>query len=868
MTKLTRLLGNGGHKWRFFRAGGFDQVRLDRGADLLALEQLDQKLWVALSCPVKGLEFDTRTLELIDTDKDGRIRAPEILAAVRWVCSLLKSADELVRPAEALPLAAINDANPEGRQVLAAARRVLLSLGKGDADRIAVGDTADTVRIFSQTHLNGDGVVPADAAEDPAVQGAISDILAAVGSAPDRSGKPGVNQALVDQFFTQAQAWVDWLVRQDAEAATLQPLGPATAAAGAALAAVRAKVEDYFARCRLAAFDPRALAAVNGQESEFLALAAKDLSISSAEIAQLPLAPIGADRPLPLSGPVNPAWAAALAQLRDQAVVPLLGPRPSLTLEDWTAVCGRLDPYLAWQAAKPVTPVEKLGAERLRALLAAPVRQAITELINQDLALAGEFDAIAALDRLVRYHRDLYQLLCNYVNFHSFYSRHDRSIFQAGRLYLDQRSCDLCVRVDDMGKQGVLAQLSRLYIAYCDCVRPATGQKMTIAACFTAGDSDNLMVGRNGVFYDRQGNDWDATIVKVVENPISIRQAFWSPYKRLVRWIEEQVAKRAAAADQAADQGLAQTLTTATTPPAAGGAATAAKQPSVRKIDVGTVAAIGVAMGSIGTFLAMLATNFMGLGPWMPVGLAALVLIISGPSMLIAGMKLRQRNLGPLLDANGWAINTRAKINIPFGRSLTGMAALPSGAQRDLFDPFAEKKRWRYKVAVLVLILAGLVAAWYFGLAERIIPGVLPKSGWVIKHEVKPTASLTGVRFGALTAGKVKLSFEVEIDNPFGVALSLKTLDYSMAASSGQVLKGIADLKGTLPVPPKQSKTLTLSTEVPVADVQAFAKAVPSGTAVSYSPDTKLTVDAPTIGPVVIPLTSKNEIMVPPIPGK
>ena len=71
-----------GHRWRFFRAGGFDQVRLDSGADLLALEKLDQKLWVALACPTEGLEFDKKTLELIDSDSDGRIRAPELLATL------------------------------------------------------------------------------------------------------------------------------------------------------------------------------------------------------------------------------------------------------------------------------------------------------------------------------------------------------------------------------------------------------------------------------------------------------------------------------------------------------------------------------------------------------------------------------------------------------------------------------------------------------------------------------------------------------------------------------------------------------------------------------------------------------------------
>jgi len=52
------------HIWKFFRAGGFDQVRLDTGADLMALDELDQKLWVALACPATGLEFDARTLAL------------------------------------------------------------------------------------------------------------------------------------------------------------------------------------------------------------------------------------------------------------------------------------------------------------------------------------------------------------------------------------------------------------------------------------------------------------------------------------------------------------------------------------------------------------------------------------------------------------------------------------------------------------------------------------------------------------------------------------------------------------------------------------------------------------------------------------
>jgi hypothetical protein len=262
----------------------------------------------------------------------------------------------------------------------------------------------------------------------------------------------------------------------------------------------------------------------------------------------------------------------------------------------------------------------------------------------------------------------------------------------------------LCLRVEDAAKHGTMAALAGTYLAYCDCVRKGSGEKLQIVAAFTDGDSDNLMVGRNGIFYDRKGRDWDATIAKIIDNPISIRQAFWSPYKKFVRMIEEQIAKRAAAADTASTAKLeaAATATTQadlTKPPAAA---------PPKKVDVGTVAALGVAFGAIGTFFAAIVgyfTDILRLGPWAIVGaVIGVILLISGPSLIIAWLKLRKRNLGPLLDANGWAVNAKAKINVPFGKSLTGVAKLPPGSKRDLRDPFAEKRSPWPKLIVLVLI--------------------------------------------------------------------------------------------------------------------------------------------------------------------
>jgi hypothetical protein len=714
------------YAWRFFRAGGFDQVKLDTGADLLNLDQLDQKLWVALACPTKGLEFDAQTLALIDTDKDGRIRVPELIAAIKWAGGLLKNPDDLIKAGSSLPLDAVNDATPEGKAIASSARTILSNLGKKDATAITAADTADVAKIFAQTVFNGDGIIVAESAADDATKAVIGDIVATFGSVPDRSGKPGVDQAKVDAFFAELVAFDAWVKKSETDAATILPLGADTAAAAAAVATVKAKVDDYFGRGRLAAFDPRALAALNREEKEFLAVAAKDLSITAAEVASFPLAQVAAGKALPLGVGVNPAWVGAIATLQAAAIKPLLGDKTELTEADWATLTGKLGPFACWQAGKAGAVVEKLGVARVREILAGGSKEAIAALIAKDKAEEGNANSIASVDRLVRYVRDLNRLAVNFVNFEDFYGGRQPAIFQAGTLYLDQRSCTLCLTVEDAGKHGSMASMAGTYLAYLDCVRKGSGEKLNIMAAFTDGDSDNLMVGRNGIFYDRKGRDFDATITKIVDNPISIRQAFWAPYKKLVRMIDEMVAKRAAAADAEASAKLAAAATTAAN-------VDKAKPAEPKKVDVGTVAAMGVAFGAIGTALAAIAGYLGGvlkLPFWQVcLALAAILLAISGPSMLIAWLKLRKRNLGPILDANGWAVNAKAKVNVPFGTSLTGVAELPPGAQAAVVtDKFAERPvTWHKKVLFVVAICFVYSLANHFQLAP-----VLSSEGKVI----------------------------------------------------------------------------------------------------------------------------------------
>jgi hypothetical protein len=719
------------HHWRFFRAGGVDQVQIRDGRDIANIGTLDQKLWMALAVPTRGNELDPKTADLIDTDKDGRIRPPEIVAAIQWAVGAFKDVGHLMKGGDVVPLAEIADAN-----VLAGAKRILSNLNKSAVPAISLADVTDTVKIFGETKFNGDGVIIAEAADDATVRQAIEDVIAALGAVTDRSGKPGVDQAHLDRFFKETQALLDWAAKGEADK-TLTPLGlEGTAAASAAIRTVKAKVDDYFARCRLAAFDGRALAALNRDEKDYAALATHELTITSPEIAALPIAKVEANRPLPLADGLNPAWSAALATLASAAVTPLLGSRTALAEADWGALQSKVAAYDAWIGSKPATPVEALGLPRLRELNGGSARAEIAKLIAQDSALEGEFDQIASVEKLVRFQKDLHELLTNSVNFADFYGR-TGAIFQAGTLYLDARSCRLCVEVLDAGKHAALAGLAGAYLAYCDITR-AGGQKKTICAVFTDGDRDNLMVGRNGVFYDRAGADWDATITKVIDNPISTREAFWSPYKKLVRLIEEQIAKRAAAADAAANEKVAGAAATAAT-------IDQAKPGAPKKIDVGVVAALGVAFGSIGTALSFLATKLFDLAAWqIPLVFVGIIAVISGPAMLIAYLKLRRRNLGPILDANGWAINTVAKMNVPFGASLTDLPKLPAGAERSLKDPYAEKRSPWPRIIVLVIVLAIVYAALnHFGLIHDWTGGRLGRAAEPVPAAAAPEQAPT-----------------------------------------------------------------------------------------------------------------------------
>lgn len=700
------------HRWRFFRAGGFDQVQLETPADLAALRGLDQKLWASLACPVNNLELDRRMLDYIDLNKDGRIRAPEILDVVDWTLARLRDPAVLFENGP-LQLASLTD-DAVGARLRLAAQRLLTVLGRADGDSLVPADTANLAQLFPPHEPNGDGLVPATLTDDAELKAAITDIIASLGAQTDRSGEAAIGAEQIGEFFAQARQLHAWHARAAEQG--LDAFGEGTVAAVEALSAVRAKIDDYFTRVAMAEFDPRAAALMNAQEAELVRLSSLSLA-DAGEVAGLPLAAVQHGDELPLDKGLNPAWQGAIGEFRQRVVVPVYGELERLSREQWqhlVALCGN---YLAWQAETPkVAIVEVLKRGRILELVEQDAEARLLALVEKDKTVAEAADGLVELDKLIRLRHGLITLLRNFVSFQSFYARQDKAVFQAGTLYIDGKSCDLAVEVDNIEAHAKVAAASDCFLLYCACTRrgePVRGKEaMNIVVAVTAGSEGDLQAGRHGLFYDRDGNDWDAKVVKVVQSAISIREAFWSPYRRISKLVSDQVQKLAASRDADMVSKTAAKVGETGAP----SAATPAPAFDIAKF-AGIFAAIGLAVGALGTALAAVVTGILSLAWWqVPLLLLGVLLAISGPAMLLAWFKLRRRSLGPILDGNGWAVNAKARISIPFGTALTQMAELPKGSDRALRDPYADKPVvWPWVVLLLVL-LAGGYHAWNSGM--------------------------------------------------------------------------------------------------------------------------------------------------------
>ena len=727
------------YKWEFVNIGGSFRVSISSGEDLAHLAELDPKMWTVLSCPTTGLEISDKSLKYMDCDGDGKIRVNDVVEVSQWITGILKDKDLLLKSSDNIDINSIDSSTEVGQKLYNSAKQILQNLGK-EGTVISLADTADITAIFAKTRFNGDGIITAATADYDALKATIAAIVATIGSATDRSGEQGVGADQVEAFYAALAEYSAWY-----NAMPQMPYADKTDAVIEAYNALDQKVRDFFMRSKLAAFSPNSTAALDIQTSSIEAISAENLAAKSADIAAYPLTHISGKAEIDINAPINPAWDKYFQTIKTIAVE-----GNTITEEAWDAIAAKLAEYTAWKAAKAGASVESLGIDSIKSFIEQNNKAALLDLVAQDLAVKEESENIEMVDRFLYIFRDFYRLVKNFVTLHDFYdkSKETKAIFQCGKLIIDQRECHFCMRVDDAAKHSASAGTSGMYLLYCDCTTKSKPGKMQIVATVTVGDIGELSVGKNGIFYDNSGLEWDAVITKIIDNPINISQSFWSPYRRMATAVENLINKSAADKDAkmmskmtAELDNVSAKAKTLETPPAAGAAPATQATPAAPPFDIakfaGIFAALGMAVGMIGTALTSIFKGLFALKWWQVIMLfAGIIMVVSGPAMVMAWLKLRRRNIAPLLNANGWAVNAMSKISIPFGETLTDIAKYP---KIKLKDPYAKKglpkwQRWTYSIASFLVVMAVL---WLLNIFAFIGPKLQSPLPWFNKEKTE-----------------------------------------------------------------------------------------------------------------------------------
>ena len=726
----------------FRNFGGMYQLRLETAEEIRYIRELEKARWSATSAPLEQFYCDAQVLTYIDTDNNGRIRVHELLSAQQWLYTNLASRDGFERQSDELTLASLDPKAADAPKMKQLAEHMLKELGLDSARSISLGQ----VRTFRSTYAgrfpNGDGVVPPEHADSPELGQFIKDIVAATGGSKDLGGSVGAGAAELASFLKSAQAVLSWeaegAVTTEAETQiypAVMPWGEATAAAAALIEELNDKVEQYFSQCDLLRVEPNAAARMQAS-AETLA----GIDITSTEVLRkwtlsAPLAPPREDGLLDLSGRLNPNYEAQLHKLAAEVLPRALGltdkQRVRITLADWRQAREQLCAHRAWRARQPAL-APALSAARLGEYVSGELAARLTALIAKDSAVGEELQQFHNLEKLILLQRWLKELLNNFVSFPALFNPARRALFIAGTMIIDGRELGFCVRVTDRAAHKRIAATSPIFIVYAELSRSsAAGEsKMEVAVALTAGARGQIFIGKRGVFYDRDGNEWDAVVVDLIVNPISLWEAALAPFVRLRDFVGDKIEKFAAsksdAAEGAARDSITQKEAALLKADQAAKAPVKTPEPQNPANTTNLVIGLSLAFAAATSALALIFKAVIDTDPGkLTSGLLMIALVIAGFSAFLGFLKLRRRDLSTVLEACGWAMNLRMKLRRPLARLFTRRPGLPRGSKLARVDWAAEEAaregrspsligRILRGIFVLLMFAVGLVAAWKY----------------------------------------------------------------------------------------------------------------------------------------------------------
>lgn len=722
---------------RFHNFGGIYQFVIATPADLENIDKLDPARWAATSAPVGDLHCDKTFLARIDPNNTKRVRVSQIVEARDWLFARLAKRDVITEGVDAVAITAIDEKTDAGKALRDAAARVNREQKVADDKRITLADVRAFQGRYRELLANGDGIVPPSPIEDTLLKTFVEDVLSLFEGEVDRGGEKGVSAATLDTFKEKAAAWLAWKKKR----AEVEVWGADTEAAAKLVAGLGPKIDGYFLHCELLRQESTGAVGARLTDDELRALRVKTAADIEGYLKGAPLATPSATGGLHLDKGINALYADELRALRETVLERALEKGTVvLTREGWQRVKDAVAPFTTWLADKPTQDFEGKGEASITRYVEGDLDARMRELITSDKDARPQLDAIEDLEKLLLYVRWLMELANNFVNFSAIYAPKELALMEAGSFVVDGRRLDFCLKVTDRGTHRPVATESLIFLVYATVhTKEASPAAFEIVAPLTAGDRGKLRVGKRGIFIDVDGVEYDAIITDLVENPISVKEAAFAPFRRASRFVGEkfqrwfgdkQAAQEGAlmthadagvsAAATSADHTMAGATAAVAAPAAPAPAPAAAPARVAPKLDMNTlVLGGGMALAGLGAMLAGLISALTSINGWLAI--LGVVLVVMAVSAISGWFKLRKRDMSLLLEANGWAVNAHMKVTARIARIFVFTPALPKEAvldRRDLLPPApGEGRGKRWFLFLLLLAVAG--AAVYVHLKVR-----------------------------------------------------------------------------------------------------------------------------------------------------
>ena len=633
------------------RIGDTLHLQIDGSDGLRDVLALDEAHWVATTGPRATINADSTFLDLLDTDRDGRLRPEEIKDGIRFLLRYHNNPERIMPGNATLLLTDIGCDDELGQRIHGAATKVVRRV-KGREDRVLLEDIRKVKQEVLDGGLDKAGIVLPEAARNEDELQLITDLLATVGGVEHPCGKSGLDAEKLEQFLAECRCYYQWY-REAGEAGrgepgSILPLGPKTGKAYQLFTDLSDKLIQYFLLCDIKRLNPEMLKKAMETPEANIALKLIDIREAEAYLKNAPLAAIDSGGELRLKGESNPYFRSQLKELEELVVQPLLGDEVELLdRQAFRVLQGYFIPYSQWLDKKPAVHIEGIEPEIIGGYATLDsYRQAMEELIAESYRTSIILENLVELERLVLYQGMLLPLVNSFVSFPHLYDPARRALFEMGTLVLDGRLFTLALKVEDRKHHKETAKNSNIFIMYLELFGDEGRKSYEIAVPVTWGSRGNIHLGKWGIFNDIYGRELHARVVDLVENPISVAEAMADPFMRIGGTFLARLEEFSAKTEEKVIKGELQKERKATK--GSGG---------------GWLAGGSIAAAALGSSFAFVTQTLAGLSlQVILVALAVTALFITVPIGVSTYYKLSRRDLSAILEGSGWGVNCRMRL--------------------------------------------------------------------------------------------------------------------------------------------------------------------------------------------------------------